>query len=485
MIRAQYSRYGLFAFALAITGFWVVPPIAFAQSGTDTTLVEEAARQRDAKQAELEAVALKIKEAAERRDKIQREIETLARDTGAINRALITAGQRGQELEQQVAQTEADLTAARTRQTVVRDQLRGKSALLSEVLAALQRMGRNPPPALLVTPRDALQSVRSAILLGAVVPEIRGETDVLLAQVRQLVQATRDVEEQRTLLTTRLNVLAEDESRLAALVAKKKELEDASRNKLKNEEAAAEQLARNATSLESLINELERTITAAANAARAAREADSQRTDREEQRLAAARRALQDGTATKESRNDLLRADPNRKEPALAFSKALGKLPFPAAGEVVRPFGAPLTLAGGRTDTANKARAISIETRPNARVSAPADSWVVYAGPFRSFGKIIILNGGDKAHMVLTGLSQINVDTGRFVLAGEPIGRMGARRIASALSPNLGSNKPVLTVEFRINGRPVDPAPWWAPRNTGPAAQGQLQVERTIDGNAG
>ncbi|MEL7271879.1 MAG: peptidoglycan DD-metalloendopeptidase family protein [Pseudomonadota bacterium] len=473
MIRKRHIRYGFAPLWLAATAlFWDAHGVVVHAQTAQITNTQEAAKQREARQQELEEVARRIRETEERQERLKKEIDTLARDMGAINRALVAAGQRGQALEEQVAETEQRLEDAKSRQRLARNQLRGKSALLSEVLAALQRMGRNPPPALLVTPSDALQSVRSAILLGAVVPEIRGETEVLLQQVRELGQASRAVEEQRQQLTARLNVLAEDESRLAALVAKKQALTGASRKKLKQEQAEAERLARNATSLEKLINDLERRISAAAEAARAAREADSNRLAREEERLAEARRKLEQGITPDGSTNALLTADPNRQQPALAFSKALGKLPFPAAGEVVRTFGAPLNNGGVGINSA--AKSIAIATRPNARVSAPADAWVVYAGPFRSFGKIVILNGGDNAHVVLAGLSQVNVEPGRFVLAGEPIGRMGARRIASALSPNLGSNKPVLTVEFRINGKPVDPAPWWAPRKAGSKTLGQV-----------
>ena len=57
--------------------------------------------------------------------------------------------------------------------------------MLAEVLGALQRMGLNPPPALLVKPEDALSSVRSAILLGAVVPELRSQTEALLADLKE------------------------------------------------------------------------------------------------------------------------------------------------------------------------------------------------------------------------------------------------------------------------------------------------------------
>ena len=66
--------------------------------------------------------------------------------------------------------------------------------------------------------------------------------------------------------------------------------------------------------------------------------------------------------------------------------------------------------------------------------------------------------------MVLSGLAEVNVETGRFVLAAEPVGRMGVIRFAAAIPLDFGSNKPVLTVELRKDGKSIDPAPWWAIR---------------------
>jgi len=92
------------------------------------------------------------------------------------------------------------------------------------------------------------------------------------------------------------------------------------------------------------------------------------------------------------------------------------------------------------------------------------DGWVVFAGVFRSYGQILIINGGDGYHMLLAGLSQIDVQLGQFVLAGEPVGLMsGASRGSKANPP---ANAPVLYVELRKDGRSIDPDPWWASEGT-------------------
>jgi septal ring factor EnvC (AmiA/AmiB activator) len=132
-------------------------------------------------------------------------------------------------------------------------------------------------------------------------------------------------------------------------------------------------------------------------------------------------------------------------------------LPIPVNGVKSRDFGA--SDGNGGTE-----RGISIVTRPGAQVTAPCDGWVVYAAPYRSYGKLLILNAGGGYHVVLAGVERISVDIGQFVLTGEPVAVMGSGpQVASAmLTGAAGGSQPVLYIEFRKDGSPVDPNPWWA-----------------------
>jgi len=98
-------------------------------------------------------------------------------------------------------------------------------------------------------------------------------------------------------------------------------------------------------------------------------------------------------------------------------------------------------------------------------VTAPCDGWVVYAGPFRSYGQLLILNAGGGYHVLLAGMERISVDLGQFVLTGEPVAVMGGGP-QSAAAIATGSSQPVLYIEFRKDGTPVDPSPWWALTNS-------------------
>ena len=152
--------------------------------------------------------------------------------------------------------------------------------------------------------------------------------------------------------------------------------------------------------------------------------------------------------------------DPARLVPAISFVAAKGKLSLPANGVRVHEFGASDGMGGNE-------KGVSIATRPGAQVTAPSDGWVMYAAPYRSYGQLLILNVGGGYHVLLAGMERITVDIGQFVLTGEPVAVMGsgthvASFSAAGASSAIGSTQPVLYIEFRKDGSPVDPNPWWA-----------------------
>jgi septal ring factor EnvC (AmiA/AmiB activator) len=179
--------------------------------------------------------------------------------------------------------------------------------------------------------------------------------------------------------------------------------------------------------------------------------------------VSAGRRAAEDARKAGEAQSrdtrerfaSLAFRDPARLAPKVPFVEARGVLPRPVSGEQVRDFGAPDGL-GGTT------RGVSFTTRPRALVTSPADGWVAFAGPFRSFGRLLIVNAGGGYYLLLAGMDHINVEVGQFVLAGEPVATMGE---SSSVSPAVGAietSGPVLYVEFRKDGGSIDPGPWWS-----------------------
>ena len=392
---------------------------------------------RATRQAELDAVPRDIQVTEERQAELRAEIAALDNDRASLNQTLLDTGKRVQDLETRIADTEARIEALGANEDAIRGSLAARRDVLAEVLAALQRMGHRPPPAILVRPEDALASVRSAILLGAVVPDLREAADRLANDLKSLIALKNEMAAERDRLRQDALALAEERARIEMLIAEKRDQRTASETALADEERRAATLAAQATNLKDLIARLEKEINAAAVAKAAADKAAA------DNRAAAGAKPTSLGAA-------------DRLAPAVSFVDARGLLPMPASGKVVRTFGEP-DAVGGKTD------GISIATRPGAQVSAPSDGWVVYAGPFRSYGQLLIINAGDGYHVLLAGMERIDVQLGQFVLAGEPVATMASPKLASASAVDIVSTQPVLYIEFRKDGTSIDPAPWWAP----------------------
>jgi septal ring factor EnvC (AmiA/AmiB activator) len=144
-----------------------------------------------------------------------------------------------------------------------------------------------------------------------------------------------------------------------------------------------------------------------------------------------------------------------RLKPEIAFADAKGRVPLPAAGAVLKTFGSPDDFGGIE-------RGVSLATPAAATVSAPVDGAVLFAGVYRSYGQLLIIDAGGGYYVLLAGMDRINVQSGEFVLSGEPVGVMGDGSTRMATAAAVGAARPVLYIELRKDGTAIDPGPWWA-----------------------
>jgi len=434
---------GLLAATLMSVGL-TAPASAIEQPEPDSVSVAtDLEKEQEASRLELQTVADEAALATKALSALEADITALRSDQQELDRKIADTASRRAELDQRITAGEESLTDLSERQEAVRLSLVSRRSVLAEVLAALQRIGRDPPPALLVSPEDALSSVRSAILLGAVVPEIRAETEALASDLKELAVLRQAIASERVSLATALEENATEEQRLADLASEKAALQDESQRRLDRERERAEALSVRSGELESVIASLASEIVSLKEAAEAARKAEDERQRQLAERLERARAFAAVAVP-----------DKNRIMPAYAFSKLSGTLSRPAQGDTVRYFGADdgtgHTLAGE-----------VLATEKGATVYAPADGWIAYAGPFRSYGQVVIVDTGENHHVVLAGMEEIKVSAGRFVVAGEPLATMGQTRFAGSAALSLASERPTLYIEIRKDGQPVDPRSWW------------------------
>ena len=382
---------------------------------------------------QLDATRAQQRVSVEEQNRLKREIDAIGTDRAALNQQLIDTAAHVRDIEASIDATQARLKPLDEREQVFRSSLEERRAVIVEVLAALQRIGRQPPPALVVKPEDALQAVRTAIMLGALVPEMRSEADALAADLAELLRVRKDIDAEHARLNGDLAGLAREQLRLSILIDERQRKQQSAEQALDSQKQHAADLARQTDSLKDLIGKLEQGLDSASREARLqarAIEEDATRPD-----LAALK-------------------DPGRMTPAVAFAATRGHLHLPVNGTRIREFGASDGTGGTQ-------KGVSIVARAGANITAPCDGWVVYAGPFRSYGQLLILNAGGGYHVLLAGMERISVDLGQFVLAGEPVAVMGGgSQVSSTVAT--GAKPPVLYVEFRKDGAPIDPSPWWA-----------------------
>lgn len=380
----------------------------------------DAAADRATLQAELDRLRAGAAVSEERRKELEAEIEALEAGEGELQDALMRTAERLAGLERRAFETEERLRRLSETEALLRRSLAGRHDVLAALLGGLQRIGRRPPPAMVARPDDALAAVRGAMLLNAVLPELAVEAEALASDLQEMSRLKADIERQWRTLDSDLVALGEERARVQQLIEEKRRERAVSEFELEEERRRAARIAEEVTTLGELIAGVAADRSGAAGAGSSA-------------------------------------SDRSALRPSVPFGALQGRLPLPVSGTVLRRFGEP--DAGGEP-----ARGLVVAAAAQSTVFAPADGEVAYAGPFRSYGPLLILDVGDGYHILMAGMHAITVDVGQIVVAGEPVGRMGTERHVSAVTLDIESARPMLYVEFRKGGAAIDSSAWWSAR---------------------
>ena len=461
--------------------------------GSTSTLQAQQPADPEAARKKLETDQQQLQEKRRRDKELQSELgqirdERERASQRAIETARLIQGSEGKlvGIEQRVGELEEQ-------ERLLQGSLEQRHSDIATLLSSMQRMGRNPPPVMITRREDALGMVRSAMLLAAAFPELRSQALALADQLNELVRIKESIRAQVEQQRGELASLSAAQARLAGLMEEKKQTLAERQAELAEVRKTTAEIARSVTDLNELIGKLDKAV--AERTRLGAYEKQLQADAQRQQEIAAvappapvlpaangsvkstetvpitpvpaapqqagAPPATSPETAAPQpsgvlapSGDRLAMASPGRIQPAIPFQLAKGRLPLPAQGRRVLAF-------GERTQT-GRSQGLVIETRHGGQITSPNDGWVMYAGEFRSYGQILIINAGGGYNILLAGLSQIDVQVGQFVLTGEPIGKMtAAPKATTATTAKTQENAPVLYVEFRKDGRPIDPDPWW------------------------
>jgi len=366
--------------------------------------------------ATLKSLEQKIEKVRKHQSTLNQRKKALARDAAALRRNMIETARSAQEREAILGQLEVQLAELKRDANQRELVLKNRRHDLSGAMNALGRLSRMRPEILLFTPGKPIDNVRSAMLLRVAIPRVKDRAMALSKEIEILNWVKRDIATKVKRLQETVGSLAKTRIKLKALLTKKRTLQRQTEAQRANTHKQMARLIKEAENLRGLIVRL--------NAARAPTVHDEPALTPEIRKLA-------------------------RTVATLDMPK--GVRYFPRRGPVTTPvIGRLVGRFGDSTKFGNTLNGIQLETRPDAQVIAPFDGKVVFSGLFRNYGQILIIEHRGGYHTVLAGLSTIDAAIGQWLLAGEPVGVLAARN----------EGKPMLYVELRHNGQPINPAPW-------------------------
>ncbi len=363
----------------------------------------------------LEGLQQELDESRKRERALRKETQGIKADIARLKRDAVSAAKATQEREATVTALEERLAKLDAEAVVKRAQLARQRNSLSSTLAVLQRLAIYPEAMMIAAPGDPNDTLRTSLLLATVVPQLQRGTSSLRAELDTLAALSDQITAERSALRTAALELERDQTRLERLVREKKTLAARTEKERRQVRRRMARLGKEARSLKDLIRKLER-----------------------EDMLKPVSRPAS-------------KLPPHaRMEPPGTTITVLtrGKMHRPARGRITTRF-------GQRSEIGRSRHGMVIRTRPGAQVVAPFDGKVVFAGPFRGYGQILIIEHGGGYHTLLAGFSRIDSVPAQRLLAGEPVGVVGR--------PEGG--EPFLYVELRDKGRPINPLPWLAASN--------------------
>jgi len=347
---------------------------------------------------QLQGVEAALKQSQAKSAALSADAAKLAKEVAALQSEVRRAA-AAQSAEAELSRTEASLAELETRRAAKAAELADRRKALAASLAALLRLAATPPGAALVS-ASPVDVARGSLLLSLVVPILEQRTQALEDELRALAALSRKIEHRQATAHGLALALDLDRRQIAALLAEKSKLQRRTAAEVAASQARTAALAAEAKDLRQLLDKL--------------------------------------ATAKVEE------AAPAPKPSNIrAFPSTPGGLVLPVAGRVQDLFGMPDSTGG-------TGKGIEIETRPDAAVVAPYDGQILFRGPFRSYGEILIIQHDGGYHSLLAGLARSDAAVGQWVLAGEPVGVMGQSK----------DGNPKLYMELRRDGRPIDPAPW-------------------------
>lgn len=397
---------------------------------------------------DLEAIQVQYEQKSIEHKRLQAQAAQISVEMASISKQMVQKASQIQDTEEKISKMENELIRLQKILKETEDSFMEEDENLIHTLYALQNLALKPTESLFVQPLTPVEIIRSAMLLRETVPFLAEEAAQIKEKLDSIASQKKQIENQVKRISNNKTALENEHKKMQQLVQKKAKIRSQIEDKSAQTKEKIIKLAEQAKDIKELLVKLE-------NQKELQRKQEQERLEklRKEREMLEKYRKEQENAAISARRekereeqlksDDLIKSQTAYvKDVGQNFVKAKGKLSKPARGKIVVAY-------GQETAKGVSSKGISIKTRSGAQVVSPFDGTVIFAGPFRGYGNIIIIEHGEHYMSLLAGLQSFDCEVGQMLLAGEPIGLM----------PNDESAK--LYVELREDSRPIDPSAWF------------------------
>lgn len=357
----------------------------------------------------------KRQESETRKRDLEKEEKKAQGDLKDTQKELVSIAKDVKANEARLSVLDKRMNESRKEQNEIEARLKKDRASIGDLVLALERLERTPPEAVLAKPGAPLETAQSAMLLQSILPSIYGRAESLKKDLSRLETILQQIQKDQAETKATAAALKKRQSEMTVLLEKRKRLVQETQSGIQIQEAALREISKEAQNLKDLVARIE--------------ERERQMREEERTRLASPSSASEEPVRAARSR----------------------PTPLPKAGSAQLPISGTIKIGYGETDDIGaKSQGLTIEGRPGALVVTPMGGVVRYAGTFKNYGRIIIVEHQKDYHSLIAGLARIDTVVGQSVSAGEPVGILGK-------SSGDGGN-PSLYFELRHEGQPVNPS---------------------------
>ena len=364
--------------------------------------------------ADLEEIQAQLRQEEKAQTQMHEKAQSIAAEVSLVKKQMVKAATEVQNNEETLTALEKNLNELEEKKQQVEARLAERKSQIVVLMSGLQKMAVYPPDAVFFAPQNPINNLRSSLILKSTHEPLQATAEKLSQELNKLASLQAAIKAQAAQIKLAANRLENEREKMEKLMQQKSILQSHFESESLDAKKKAESLGKQAKNLEDLLARLEK------------------EKQKKMQKMADAA-----------ARQKPILGIPTPSAVEGAFEKSLGSLPLPARGRIIQKYG-DTTLGG------NSAKGLTMLTRSGAQVISPFDGTVLFAGEFKGYGNLIIIEHGEGYHSLLSGLNSIDCIVGQNVLTGEPVGRMS----------NSGTDK--LYMEFRQNGKPVNPQTWFA-----------------------